>query len=150
MQDSRSKERIDMNITESIIKWLKTCPDIGNINAFDINLLQGKKSSVGLFKQPSVTVTEFIDGSKQITEYYYFLFKRAAQVKADRLSNEEYLRTIEDWIDEQEFKGNYPNIGYPVDGIGMSDGYYMVSMEEKDATYQLTLEIQYRKEVTNG
>lgn len=138
-----------MNISDSIIKWLKTCPYIGKINAFDINQVQAKNDSVGLFKQPSVTVTEFIDGSKQITEFYYFIFKKAAQVKAERLANEEYLRKIEDWIDEQEFNGNYPDIGYPVDGIGMMNGYYMVSFENKNAAYQLTLEIQYRKDVSN-
>lgn len=135
-----------MNISEKLIDWLRTCPYIGKINAFDVNQVQAKKDSVGLFKQPSVKVTEFIDGSKQITEYYYFLFKKAAQVKSERLANEEYLRKIEDWIDEQEFSGNYPDIGYPVDGIGMSNGYYVKSIEDKEAVYQLTLEIQYRKD----
>lgn len=133
------------------MKWLQKCPYIGDVSVFDINLLQGKKDSVGLFKQPSVVVTDFIDGSRQITEYYYFLFKKAVQIKDERASNEGYLRSIEDWIEAQDFEGNYPQISYPVDYVGMANGYYMVSMEGKDATYQLTLEIQYRKEApSNG
>lgn len=139
-----------MNITESIIKWLEECPYIGKVNAFDVNQVQAKNDSVGLFKQPTVNVTEFIDGSKQVTEYYYFLFKKAVQIKPDRLKNEEYLRRIEDWIGAQELGGNYPDIGYPVDGVGMADGYYMASSDGKSAAYQLTLEIQYRKDGQDG
>lgn len=136
-----------MNISNQILEWLKKCPYIGDISSFDVNLLQAKDDSVALFKQPSVTVQEFIDGSKQVTEYYYFLFNKAAQIKTERLANEEYLRKIEDWVEEQEFNGSYPDIGYPVDAIGMSNGYYMISYEDNEAKYQLTLGIQYRKEI---
>lgn len=138
-----------MNISKQVLEWLKECPYIGDISSFDMNLLQSKDGSAALFKQPSVTVQEFIDGSKQITEYYYFLFNKAAQIKTERLENEEYLRKIEDWIDEQEYNGNYPDIGHPVDAVSMSNGYYMISFEGNEAKYQLTLGIQYRKEVTN-
>lgn len=139
-----------MNISKQILEWLKECPYIGDISLFDINLLQSKDGSVALFKQPSVTVHEFIDGSKQITEYYYFLFSKSAQIDAERIENEEYLRKIEDWIGEQEFAGKYPDIGYPVDAVSMGNGYYMISFEGNEAKYQLTLGIQYRKDIING
>lgn len=134
-----------MDISQNLLKWLKKCPYVDDVEQFDINMLNADES-VGLFKQPTTDILEFVDGSKIVTDHYYFLFKKSAQLKAERFSNEEYLRNIEEWVNEQEENGKYPDIGYPVEEIALSNGYYMMNYENEEATYQVMLYLQYRKD----
>lgn len=134
-----------MSITKGIIDWLETCPLVSDVSEFDIG--QVKDGEVGIYKQPAVTVEKLIDGNEIRTEYYYFLFMRPAQIKPDRVGNDELLQEIEEWILSQDFDENYPDIGYPVYGIGMNDSYYMTERDEDTATYQITLEIKYERTI---
>ena len=131
-----------MSISKGIIDWLNTCPQIKMLD-----MAQTTIDAEGLYKQPAVTVQELIDGSKIITQNYYILFERDVQVKSDRMSNEEVLEAVEDWIDEQNWIDNFPDIGYDVDTVGISNSYYMLSRENDVATYQATLSIRFMKEV---
>lgn len=131
-----------MSISKGIIDWLNTCPQIRMLD-----MSQTIANEEGLYKQPAVTVQELIDGTKIITQNYYILFERDAQIKKDRLTNEEVLEAVEGWIDEQNWVENYPDIGYPVHSIGISNSYYMLSRENDKATYQATLQITFLKEV---
>lgn len=130
-----------MSISSGIITWLNTCPEITLLD-----MSQTMPDAEGLYKQPAVTVEEMIDGSKFITANYYILFQRDIQIKTDRLSNEEVLEAVEDWIEAQDIAENYPDIGYPVETVGISNSYYMMSRENDVATYQATLQIKYYKE----
>lgn len=131
-----------MSKTSGIIAWLNTCPQITVVD-----MSQTTIDAQGLYKQAAVTVQECIDGSKFITENYYILFSRDAQVNDDRISNEELLENFENWIDDQEYAENYPDIGYPVERVCISNSYTMMSRDDDSAVYQATLQIMYFKDV---
>ena len=86
-----------------------------------------------------------IDGSEIVTENYYLLVKKAAQLKKERIGNDEFLEQVENWVLEQEFNENYPDIGYPVYAIESNNAFYMMSRDGNDAVYQLTIAIKYER-----
>lgn len=134
-----------MSITKGIVEWFKTCPDVKDVAIFDVS--QVKAANAGIYKQPSVTIENLIDGGQIRTEHYYILFVKDAQIPKDRMDNEEVLQKVEEWIDAQEFEENYPDIGYPVYEIGATNSYYMVERGEVEATYQITIKIKYERTV---
>lgn len=134
-----------MSISRGIIEWLNTCPQIQMLD-----MSQTMPDAEGLYKQPAVTVQELIDGSALVTQNYYILFQRDAQISKDRFTNEEILEAVEEWIREQDWNENYPDIGHEVYRVGISNSYYMLSRENDQATYQATLEIRFLKEVQSN
>lgn len=130
--------------TLGIIEWLETCPYIEGVAEFDVNQLDDEQAA-GIFKQPAITREELIDGSEIITENYYMLFRRSAQIKAERLSNDDLIEAVETWVAEQAMKGIYPDIGYRVFEIDYSNAGYMIERDDKDAIYQLTIEVKYER-----
>ena len=138
-----------MSRIEGIINWFESCPLVSEAGYIDVNQLDAQTQALGLYKQPAMDVIELIDGSKIITENYYLLFRRAAQLKEDRFDNESYLEAVEDWFEQQQYAENYPDIGYPVSDIAMSNATYMLERDSTDATYQLTLTIEYERKVSN-
>ena len=136
-----------MSKIKGIVEWFETCPLVEEAGYVDVNQLNPETEALGIYKQPAVTVEELMDGSKLITENYYLLFRRAAQLKEDRFDNEDYLDDVEDWFEEQLYQENYPDIGFRVHDIAMSNAFYMLERDSEDAVYQLTISIQYEREV---
>ncbi len=136
-----------MSKTQNIIDWFTECELVDNVIEFDVNQLAAKDDAAGLYKQPAVTREKLIDGSEIVTENYYLLFRRAAQLKADRVSNDDFLEQVEDWLIKQEFAENYPDIGYPVYEIGISNSFYMLERDTNEAIYQLSISIKYERRI---
>lgn len=134
-----------MSKTQSIIDWFAECGLVEDIIEFDVNQLAAKDDAAGLYKQPAVTREKLIDGSEIVTENYYLLFRRAAQLKADRISNDDFLEQVEDWLVDQEFAENYPDIGYPVYEVSISNSFYMLERDTNEAIYQLSISIKYER-----
>lgn len=134
-----------MSKLKGLIEWFEACPLVKDAGYIDVNQLGTEERSSSIYKQPSVTITELIDGSKLVSESYYLLFRRAGQLKEDRFDNEEYLDAIENWVEEQGFLENYPDIGFEVYKLSMSNATYMSQRDETDAIYQLTITISYER-----
>ena len=138
-----------MSKIKGIIEWFETCPLVETAGYVDVNQLNPEAEALGMYKQPAVTVQELADGSKLITENYYLLFRRAAQLKEERFDNEDYLDAVEDWFEKQLYAENYPQIGFRVHDMAMSNALYMLERDSEEAVYQLTISIQYEREVKN-
>lgn len=136
-----------MSKIKGIIKWFETCPLVEEAGYMDVNQLSQEAEALGIYKQPAVTVEELMDGGKLITENYYLLFRRAAQLQEDRFDNEDYLDDVEDWFEQQLYQENYPDIGFRMHDMAMSNAFYMLERDSEDAVYQLTISIQYEREV---
>ena len=136
-----------MSKIKGIVEWFETCPLVEEAGYMDVNQLDPETKALGIYKQPAVTVEELMDGSKLITENYYILFRRAEQLKEDRFDNEDYLDEVEDWFEKQLYQENYPDIGFRVHDIAMSNAFYMLERDSEDAVYQLMISIQYEREV---
>lgn len=136
-----------MSKIKGLIKWFESCPLIEEVSEIDVCQLNPQDPAVALYKQPGVTVQRLIDGSEIRTENYYLLFLRPMKLKNERVSNEEYLENIEEWVWDQEMAENYPDIGHPIHNIEMSNAFYMMSRTEDEAEYQFTVSITYERGV---
>lgn len=134
-----------MGITTGLLEWFKGCELIEALEFVDVNQLQPEIEALGLYKQPSRTTEELIDGTTLITDVYYLLFKQPSQLKRERLENDEYLENVENWVEGQEWEENYPDIGYQVHEITVTSTFYMMESEENENIYQLAISITYEK-----
>ena len=134
-----------MSRTNGVVGWLKTCPFLDGLEAIDINQLSPELQALGIYKQPTRTVTELIDGSAIITEIFYLLFQQPAQLAQERMSNEEYLEKIESWVEEQNWVDNLPDIGVPVHEVEVVNTFYMRDRSDDEAVYQLSISLTFER-----
>ena len=134
-----------MSRTNGVVGWLKTCPFLDGLEAIDINQLSPELQALGIYKQPTRTVTELIDGSAIITEIFYLLFQQPAQLAQERMSNEEYLEKIESWVEEQNWSDNLPDIGVPVHEVEVVNTFYMRDRSDDEAVYQLSISLTFER-----
>lgn len=133
-----------MTNSELIKKWLGTC-DLIEIIDIDTDRLEAQAESMGIYKQATRDVAEYIDGSKLISEYYYFLTRQAAQLESERIDSQEFLAELESWVEENEFEGNYPEIP-GIEDVFITNGFYMIDAEMDESVYQVSIGITYLKE----
>ena len=134
-----------MSRTSGVVDWLKACPFLADLEAIDVNQLSPELEALGVYKQPTRTVTELIDGGAIVTEIFYLLFRQPAQLAQERMSSEEYLEKVESWIEEQTWADNLPEIGARVYSVETIDTFYMMDREENDAIYQLSMSVTYER-----
>lgn len=134
-----------MSRTSGVVDWLSACPFLDKIEAIDVNQLSPDLEALGVYKQPTRTVTELIDGSAIINEIYYLLFRQPAQLAQERLSSEEYLEKVEGWIEDQNWVENFPQIGSAVHDVEVVNTFYMMDRDEDEAVYQLSIAITYER-----
>ena len=138
-----------MSKIKGIVEWFEACPLIENAGSIDVNQLPAELQALGIYKQPTRTVTELIDGGSIVTETYYLLFQQPAQLIDERIDTDEYLEQVENWVEAQEMAEAYPQIGYEVYEISVADTFYMMSRDETEAVYQLAISIKYERTRTN-
>lgn len=138
-----------MSRTSGVVDWLSTCPFLDKVEAIDVNQLSPELEALGVYKQPTRTVTELIDGSAIINEIYYLLFRQPAQLAQERLSSEEYLEKIEGWIEDQNWVENFPQIGSAVHDVEVVNTFYMMDRGDNEAVYQLSIAITYERTRAN-
>lgn len=134
-----------MSRTNGVKDWLSACPFLDDLEAIDINQLSPALKALGVYKQPTKTVTKLIDGSAIVKEIYYLLFRQPAQLAQERISNEEYMEKIEGWVDDQNWAENFPQIDARVYEVEAVNTFYMSGRGEDNATYQLSIAITYER-----
>lgn len=134
-----------MSRTSGVVDWLRACPLLVDCEAVDINELSPELAAMGVYKQPTRTVTEMIDGSAIVKEIYYLLFRQPAQLAQERLSTDEYLEKIEGWVEDQDRAENLPDIGSPVHEVEVVNTFYMMDRTDAEATYQLSISLTYER-----
>ena len=147
-----------MSRTSGVVDWLSACPFLDKIEAIDVNQLSPELEALGVYKQPTRTVTEMIDGGAIINEIYYLLFRQPAQLAQERLSSEEYLEKVTgvafktlltDFytaIAAGETSGAYGFYGdRVVHDVEVVNTFYMMDRDDDEAVYQLSIAITYER-----
>lgn len=135
-----------MTNAQIIGQWLKTCPNLSLVEDIETDWLQAAAESYGLYHQPSGARESYLDGSSEVTEYYFFLTRQSAQLEEERVDNTEFLQDLEDWVYLQDIEGNLPDID-GIESVKVANSFYMQESDEDEAVYQLSLEIVYMKEL---
>lgn len=138
-----------MTVTECVKEWLGTYEGL-DLDV-DISFLDGDNDTYAIYKQPNRNEVQYNDGSKLITDYFQFFARQSAQIQVNMTENEQFLDDLENWVEEKNFKEEYPdfsNVGkLECQDIGISSTATIISQEEDSAIYQLIIAIQYLKEV---
>lgn len=129
--------------SEKVKLWLKSC-DLVTVEDVDTDRLEAEVESLGIYKQAQRDVTEYVDGSKVISEYYYFLTRRNAQLETERINSQTFLSMLEDWVEEQNRLGNRPAIA-GIEEVFIANGFYVIDSETDEAVYQVSIGITYQK-----
>lgn len=138
-----------MTVSRAIIQWLFQNDTIEIDEKINTDLLDAKATAYALSKTPSNIIEQFNDGSERRTEYYTFLTKRNSQLDNERISNDQFLENLQEWVWENNLNGNIPQLDNKrfCDNIAISSSYYLFEVETEESIYSLTLEIIYRKEI---
>lgn len=134
-------------VGQSLIEWLYT---FGNIEVdqtviIETDQLDAESGSYGLYKEPTKTVTNFIDGSRDVSERYYFMVRQASKTDKKRINNQLWMEQLERWVYEQNLKRVLPKLDSKREccGVSIAVSAYMAEAETDTAAYQVSFEIQY-------
>ena len=133
-----------MTNSELIKEWLRACEFIEIVD-IDTDRLEAQAESMGIYKQATRDVDEYIDGAKLISEYYYFLTRQSAQLESERIGAQEFLSQIEGWVEESEYNEIYPKIP-GIERVFIANGFYMTDAETDESVYKISIGITYQKE----
>ena len=113
------------------------------------NHLEDGPDNYGLFKSPSRDITNYTDGSYEITEHYQFFAKQSGVSEADRKDSDEFLEELTYWTDDYSHQYEYPSIdgNRRVTNISITGCPYSLDVENNnEVVYQLMLSITYTRE----
>lgn len=135
-----------MTVSENIIRWLYGFGDIEAGDRIETDQLDGEAGSYGLYKQPTKDVVPFVDGSRDVTEYYYLLARQSSKAEASRVDNQVWMESLESWVRQKSRSGDLPQLdgGRSCHAVGVSVSAYMSGAAESGTSeYQITISINY-------
>lgn len=136
-----------MTVSESIIKWLKTFEAEGGLKKIDTEQQSAKVDSYSLVRAPVQNVKSYLSGKKVYTDHYTFQARLSNQTDPDRIDNNVFGETLENWVKEQNTLGKFPVItGATVQSVDITTPFYAGKSGDNSNVYQMTIAIKYEKE----
>lgn len=137
-----------MTVSKAIISWLQgfNHSDYWKMKRIDTDIQSAQVDSYALLKEPIRNVKSYINGKKEYTEHYTLLARLSSQENREREDNIGFGEALEDWVEQQDRHGNYPEIDGQVKSIGISTPFYCGATQENNSVYQLTVIIRYEKQ----
>lgn len=137
-----------MTVTECVKTWLGSYDGV-DLDV-DIGFLEGDNDTYAIYKQPNRNEVAYNDGSKLVTDYFQFFARQSTQIPENRIENEQFLDDLENWVEEENFNEEYPDLSpagnLECQDIGITSTAAIISQEDDSAIYQLILAVQYLKE----
>lgn len=121
---------------------------VGDVTIYTNHLGSGA-DRYGLFKSPTRSLVNKIDGSCEVTEHYQFFARQDGVSEADRKDSDEFLEDLAYWMDDYPYKHEYPSIdgNRVVTNISMTGCPYSLEVDNNnEVVYQISLSITYIRE----
>lgn len=137
-----------MTVGQSLVTWLMEYGDIETSDTIiETDQLGIETDSMGLYKQANNTINAFIDGTRDITEYYYLLARRPVRDDRSRVDNQAWMEALENWVHQRDQSRDLPALdgGRECFGIEVSVSAYMSDSDDsgRTAEYQISIAIKY-------
>lgn len=113
------------------------------------NHLEDGPDKYGLFKSPARDISNYNDGTYEITEHYQFFVKQDGVAEADRKDSDEFLEELTYWMDDYAYYYEFPPLGNGrlVTSINITGSPYSLDVENNnEVIYQIMLSITYTRE----
>lgn len=137
-----------MTVSEAIINWLKTFDPVEyqKMNRIDTDIQSAEVESYSLIKEPVQNVRKYLSGKQEITEHYAIMARLSSQTNTDRIENNGFGESLEEWVKEQDKNKKHPEIGMKTQSISVTTPFYIGKTETNNSLYQMTIAIKYIKE----
>ena len=134
-----------MTVSQAIVTWLYTNTTIAVDETVDTDMLAANAAAYGLYKTPQTNITQYVDGTRDVTAYYTFHVRQRSNVEATRQSNQAFLESFETWVRSQSRARTLPSLTSPLEcqRVFIANTFSMSNAENDEAVYQLTLGINY-------
>ena len=139
-----------MTVSEAIISWLKTFSpkEYDGMTQIDTDIQSAEVDTYSLVKEPVQNVKTYLSGKKVYTDHYLIQARLASQTNEERIENNGFGESLENWVREQNNKQKYPEIpDAKVQDISIKTPYYIGKTETNNSVYQMTIAIKYEKEI---
>lgn len=140
-----------MTISGAVVAWLRGYEGGFELtDAISTDQLEADPEAYGVFRTPGGAVTEFVDGSRDVTVNYLFLARQPSQTDGLRADAHEWLEGLERWIRTQSMRRKLPVLdgGRICFGVEVTNSYAAEEQTDAETVYQLTLAINYFEEAT--
>lgn len=136
-----------MTVIQGIIRWLHTFEprEMWKMKDIHSDVLPAKIKDCALVKEPIINKKTFISGKVRATEHYTLMVRLDSQLDDSRMENNEWGELLEQWIEEQGRKRNFPVIDGTVQQIKITTPFYMGIGDMQESVYQLTISITYER-----
>lgn len=133
-----------MTVSKWLADWLKNYEGVG----IDTNHIEDGSDQYGLFKAPTRTVSNYIDDTYTVTEWYSLYIRHDSVSEEDREDSDAWLEGLVYWIDDFSFLYEYPALGNgrTVQDVIVTGTPYPIATDSDDTLYQLSLSITYTRE----
>lgn len=143
----------ELNNTEQIREWFRTCPVIQSGNRFRIDYLAENPTEYAIYASPSqISYRENVLGEEipNDIQTLNFIFASKESYGADvqqNLANMGFYDAVCAWVLEQNAQRNFPAIqGGRVRSIVPTLTAYPAEVGSDSAKYQIQLKLTYRRE----
>lgn len=141
----------ELNNTDELRKWFRTCPALSDANRFRVNYLSENPTEYAIYASPSsIKYHENVLGESipDNVQTINFIFASKESYGADVQQNLAAMGFYDDviaWIVEQNSKRNYPSINEGVvKSIVPTLTTYLAQAGADTAKYQINLKMTYR------
>lgn len=147
------KREDEKSFIDSIIDYLKQCPEFEENLKVNINYLGNKIEDYCLEAVPAErTVKRFIDGEKEKQKIFVFASRKTySQDEIENMENYDFFEKIAEWIELQNDNEHFPDIVninniQEIESIEILDSPYISAISETEARYQTEIKITYIQE----
>lgn len=138
-----------MTVGECLKGWLGEYGDL-NFSELLTDFMDAPEGCMALFRSPQKQEKTYLDGSKEVTEYYNFFARKSTLLDETRVENQQLLDDLTEWIENKAFEEDYPDLSQvgnlTCEDITVNGASAINSQEDDNAIYQVTIAIQYLKE----
>lgn len=138
-----------MTVGECLKDWLGEFDGL-NFSELLTDFMDAPEGCMALFRSPQKQEKAYLDGSKDITEYYNFFARKSTLLDETRVENQQLLDDLTEWIESKAFEEDYPDLSQvgnlTCEDITVNGVSAINSQEDDNAIYQVTIAIQYLKE----
>ena len=142
----------EINTTENLRLWLRTCPSISDVNRFGIDFAGKDPTEYTIYSSPTeisfkvdVTGGLYFTPIQELNYVFACLFPLSLDI-LQNLENLGFFSGVIDWIYQQNTSKNFPDIAEGrVISIMPTLSPYVIEAGADTGRYQIQLKIKYRR-----
>lgn len=145
-----------MNFTEIILRRLKECPLLAKngVTAVGFAGMEAKKRSMAILNtKGELTVSEYVDGGRDMQYPFALLYHSLDTDTAGKLEAQQLIDDVAEWLTADEnlpaadgCNGCDPCVGCCIQAIRRADTCTLISEDEDGAVFQGSFNLEYYME----